>query len=72
MKFRSTRKRAAPVSVTQAIALGLASDGGLFVPETWPERKPICFQDFSLPEKGSPSDPSSIATMAAKVLGSLF
>lgn len=72
MKFRSTRKRAAPVSVTQAIDLGLASDGGLFVPETWPERKPICIQDFSLPEKGSSSDSSSIATMAAKVLAPFF
>lgn len=36
MKYRSTRKKSALVSISQAIELGLADDGGLFVPEIWP------------------------------------
>ena len=36
MKYISTRGTGAPVSAAQAIKQGLASDGGLFVPETVP------------------------------------
>ncbi|MEM9262979.1 MAG: hypothetical protein AAGA22_05315, partial [Pseudomonadota bacterium] len=37
MRYVSTRGQAAPISFREAVVSGLASDGGLFVPETWPE-----------------------------------
>ncbi len=36
MKFHSTRGQSASVSFGQALTQGLAPDGGLYVPETWP------------------------------------
>jgi threonine synthase len=36
MKFKSTRGQSASVSFGQALSQGLAPDGGLYVPETWP------------------------------------
>ena len=36
MKYISTRGRAAPIGFMDALFAGLASDGGLYVPETWP------------------------------------
>ncbi|HUL52461.1 MAG TPA: threonine synthase [Opitutaceae bacterium] len=36
MKFLSTRGQTDPVSFTEAVAIGLAPDGGLFLPETLP------------------------------------
>ncbi len=36
MKFISTRGGTPPLSFTDILLQGLASDGGLFVPETWP------------------------------------
>jgi len=40
MKFISTRGQADPVSFTQAVAIGLAPDGGLFLPESLPDISP--------------------------------
>lgn len=37
MKFISTKAQSSPESLSDAIRLGLASDGGLFVPEVFPE-----------------------------------
>lgn len=37
MKYISTRGGARPASFTDALLAGLAPDGGLYVPETWPE-----------------------------------
>ena len=37
MKYISTRNNVEPVSVSQAILNGIAPDGGLYVPETFPE-----------------------------------
>ncbi len=37
MRYISTRGGAPPVSFTQAVAIGLAPDGGLFLPETLPD-----------------------------------
>jgi threonine synthase len=37
MKWVSTRGQAAPLATSEAIAAGLASDGGLLVPERWPK-----------------------------------
>jgi len=39
MKYRSTRKKTNLVFAHEAIELGMASDGGLFVPEAWPTFK---------------------------------
>lgn len=36
MRYVSTRGRAPPVSFLDAVLAGLAPDGGLYVPETWP------------------------------------
>lgn len=40
MKFISTRGQASPASFVDACLSGLAPDGGLFVPETWPRIDP--------------------------------
>jgi threonine synthase len=37
MKFISTRGQTDPVSFTEAVAIGLAPDGGLYLPETLPD-----------------------------------
>ena len=37
MKYKSTRNRELRVSAAQAIMQGLSEDGGLFVPEVFPE-----------------------------------
>lgn len=51
MKYYSTRNSTLKVSAAQAIAQGLASDGGLFVPESIPqvsidEIKTLCAMDY--------------------------
>lgn len=43
MNARSTRGRAPIVSIADAIAAGLAPDGGLYMPETWPSFTPAQF-----------------------------
>lgn len=54
MRFVSTRGKAAPASLSEAIAAGLAPDGGLYVPETLPT---LALSDFdqadSLPQIAS-------------------
>ena len=40
MKFISTRGQTDPVSFTDAVAIGLAPDGGLFLPESLPDISP--------------------------------
>lgn len=40
MKYISTRGQAAPVDFVEACLTGLAPDGGLFVPESWPQIAP--------------------------------
>jgi len=37
MRYISTRGQTAPLSFSDAVATGLASDGGLFLPETLPQ-----------------------------------
>ena len=58
MQFFSTRNAGSRVSAAQAIVQGLSSEGGLFVPESFPQAdlKTAC-------EKGS------YAELAAYVLG---
>jgi threonine synthase len=51
MKFVSTRGKSGALSVSEAIQNGLAPDGGLYVPETFPNFKPEDFQvGMSYPE----------------------
>jgi threonine synthase len=40
MKYISTRGAAPPVSFLDAVLAGLAPDGGLYVPESWPALRP--------------------------------
>lgn len=40
MKYISTRGRSEPVDFVQACMAGLAPDGGLYVPEAWPQIEP--------------------------------
>jgi threonine synthase len=37
MRYISTRGQTAPHSFSDAVAVGLAPDGGLFLPETFPD-----------------------------------
>lgn len=58
MRYRSTRGGAQPVSFTEAVAQGLAPDGGLYLPEEFPDLSPyieswsnlsyseLCFEFF--------------------------
>jgi threonine synthase len=51
MKFVSTRNSSPAVSFGQALAQGLAPDGGLYMPETWPVIPLAAFEGAStLPE----------------------
>ncbi len=43
MKTLSTRGIAPPVAISQAIAAGLAPDGGLYMPKQWPTFQPAYF-----------------------------
>ncbi|MBW8368820.1 MAG: threonine synthase, partial [Arenimonas sp.] len=43
MNFPSTRGLAAPAALGEALAAGLAPDGGLYVPETLPQFSPSDF-----------------------------
>ncbi len=40
MKYISTRGQAEPVDFAGACLAGLAADGGLYVPESWPQIAP--------------------------------
>jgi threonine synthase len=48
--FRSTRSEATPCSFSQGVIQGLAPDGGLYVPESWPQLRAADFSaDSGLP-----------------------
>lgn len=47
MRFRSTRNKEDTVSFLQAVDLGLAADGGLFVPEEFPQFHENEFNDLT-------------------------
>jgi threonine synthase len=51
MNVLSTRGQAPAVSLSQAIAAGLAPDGGLYMPEHWPQFSTTDFDGLNtLPE----------------------
>ena len=60
MRFISTRGRAPAVGFTDAVLGGLATDGGLYVPEGWPRLQPAEIRGFL----GAP-----YAEVAARVIG---
>jgi threonine synthase len=47
MQFISTRGRAAALGFSDAVLAGLASDGGLYVPQTWPQLTPAEIAGFA-------------------------
>jgi threonine synthase len=49
MRYVSTRGRAEPVAFSRAVELGLAPDGGLFVPEELPDLRPALTRLAGLP-----------------------
>ena len=53
MRFLSTRGGGAPQTLSNALALGLAEDGGLFVPETFPTLPTLPQAGLSLAETAS-------------------
>jgi len=53
MRFISTRGGGAPQTLSNALALGLAEDGGLFVPETFPTLPTLPQAGLSLAETAS-------------------
>jgi threonine synthase len=60
MKYISTRGDAPPIGFLDAVLAGLAPDGGLYVPETWPKLTPEEIAGFA----GRP-----YAEVAADILG---
>lgn len=61
MKALSTRGLAPPVAISQAIAAGLAPDGGLYMPERWPAFQP-----------GDFNEDASLAQVAYRLLAPFF
>lgn len=47
MKFISTRHSSAAVGYSEALVNGLAPDGGLYIPETWPKFESTDFETLS-------------------------
>src|SRR5262245_28327242 len=53
MRFASTRKGAPEVGFSEALINGIAPDGGLYVPQSWPQLSPDDFgHEGSLPGIG--------------------
>ena len=52
MQFVSTRGQAPALSFSDAVLAGLAADGGLYVPQTWPQFSPEEIASFA----GKPYD----------------
>lgn len=53
MRFVSTRGGGTPQTLSNALALGLAEDGGLFVPETFPIAESLPLAGFDLAQTAS-------------------
>ena len=80
MQFFSTRDQSRRVSASQAIAQGLSEEGGLFVPESFPQVdvKALCGLDYPamaaavLREYLTDYDPAFLAGAAAATYGDVF
>jgi threonine synthase len=71
MKYLSTRGKAEPVSLAQAIEAGLAPDGGLYVPERFPKFRPHDFAPH-LPHSEDDEPIPSLASVATTLLTPFF
>ena len=60
MEYQSTRGKASSVSASEAIVRGLAPDGGLYVPKSFPQADLQAWKDLSYPQ------------LAEKVVGSFL
>jgi threonine synthase len=60
MQFASTRNRQLRVGFSEALAQGLAADGGLYVPSEWPSRLPVAL--------AVPDNQEVLADLAREVL----
>jgi threonine synthase len=47
MRYVSTRGEGAPLGFVEVMLAGLARDGGLYVPETWPQLSPETIASFA-------------------------
>src|SRR5882724_3063850 len=47
MRYVSTRGEAPPLGFVEVMLAGLARDGGLYVPETWPKVEPKTIEEFA-------------------------
>ena len=47
MRYVSTRGEAAPLDFVEVMLAGLARDGGLYVPETWPQLDAAAIAGFA-------------------------
>ena len=80
MQFFSTRDQSRRVSASQAIAQGLSEEGGLFVPESFPQVdvEALCELDYPamaaaiLREYLTDYDPAFLAGAAAQTYGAAF
>ena len=80
MQFFSTRDQSRRVSASQAIAQGLSEEGGLFVPESFPQVdvEALCELDYPamaaaiLREYLTDYDPDFLAGAAAQTYGAAF
>ncbi len=78
MKYISTRGQSDPVSFVEACLAGLAPDGGLYMPETWPQIEPArvgeAYVDLAArilsAFAGDSIAPSVIRTLCAKAYAS--
>ncbi len=70
MRYISTRGEAPAVSFTEALLIGLARDGGLYVPESWPQLSAQAIAGF----KGKPYQDVALAViqpfLGAEIAGS--
>ena len=80
MEFFSTRDKARRVTSSQAIAQGLSDEGGLFVPESFPQVdvQAVCAMDYPamaaaiLRQYLTDYDPAFLADAAARTYGDAF
>jgi threonine synthase len=81
LRYLSTRGEAPPLGFVDATLAGLARDGGLYVPETWPRLDPTAIAGFAgrpyaevaeeviRPFVGDSLPPSELARMAREAYG---
>ena len=67
LRYISTRGEAPALNFADVLLAGLASDGGLYVPEAWPPLSQVALPQVALPQPAAASSPSYPA-FAAEVM----